>query len=67
MVHLMIFLAEIQTRIVLKFGNIPFSTFRDMVVQSRSSQTKTGVGRCEEDDDAVLKRKMFTLYDNVFI
>ena len=67
MVPLRIFLAEIQTRIVLKFGNIPFSTFRDMVVQSRSSQTKTGVGRCEEDDDAVLKRKMFTLYDNVFI
>ena len=67
MVPLMIFLAEIQTRIVLKFGNIPFSTFRDMVVQSRSGQTKTGVGRCEGEKDAVLKRKMFTLYDNVFI
>ena len=67
MVPLRIFLAEIQTRIVLKFGNIPFSTFRDMVVQSRSGQTKTGVGRCGGDDDANLDHNMFTLYDNVFI
>ena len=67
MVHLILFGAELQRQNVLKFGNIPFSTFRDMVVQSRSGQTKTGVGRCEGDDDAVLKRKMFTLYDNVFI
>ena len=67
MVHLNIFLAEIQTRIVLKFGNIPFSTFRDMVVQSTSVIHETGVGRCEDNDDAFLKRKMFTLYDNVFI
>ena len=63
----MLFGAELQRQNVLKFENIPFSTFRDIIVQSRSSQTKTGVGRCEEDDDAVLKRKMFTLYDNVFI
>ena len=67
MVHLMIFLAEIQTRIVLKFGNIPFSTFRDRLGQTRSGQTKTGVGRCEDDPCPNLDRKMFTLYDNVFI
>ena len=67
MVPLMIFLSEIQTRIVLKFGNIPFSTFRDMVVQSKSGQPKTGVGGCEGEKDEFLMRKMFTLYDNVFI
>ena len=67
MVHLIFFGAELQRQNVLKFGNFPFSIFRDRSGQTRSGQTKTGVGRCEGDDDAVLKRKMFTLYDNVFI
>ena len=67
MVHLILFGAELQRQNVLKFGNIPFSTFRDMVVQSKSGQPKTGVGGCEGEKDEFLMRKMFTLYDNVFI
>ena len=35
---LMFFGAERQRQNVLKFGIFPFSIFRDMVVQSRSSQ-----------------------------
>ena len=67
MVHLILFGAELQRQNVLKFGNIPFSTFRDRLGQTRSGQTKTGVGRCEDDPGANLDRKMFILYDNVFI
>ena len=44
MVHLNNFLAEIQRQIVLKFGNIPFSTFRDMVVQSSQFKLKLVLG-----------------------
>ena len=67
MVHLILFGAELQRQNVLKFGNFPFSIFRDRSGQTRSGQTKTGVGRCEDDPCPNLDRKMFTLYDNVFI
>ena len=63
-----IFVAELQRQNVLKFEIFQMNSFEDMVVQSRSGPTKIRQDVSQATKrHADFDRKMFTLYDNVFI
>ena len=68
MVQKTIFVAELQRQNVLKFEIFQMNCFEDMVVQSRSGPTKIRQDVSQATKrHADFDRKMFTLYDNVFI
>ena len=62
------FVTELQRQNVLKFEIFQMNSFEDMVVQSRSGPTKIRQDVSQATKrHADFERKMFTLYDNVFI